>query len=55
MLDILLVILGITYIIGGLITKTQNFILSLVYKVIPFFSGLYLLFYYGITKGYISL
>lgn len=52
--DIILCIIGMWAIIFSLIVKTESFKGSIIYKVIPFFSGVYCIFYSLYVSGIIK-
>ena len=53
-LDIILLIVGVFQIIFGLINNTNNIGASIIYRVIPFFSGCYCVFYSVLNSGIIK-
>ena len=54
-LDIILLIVGVFQIIFSFINMTSNIKSSIIYRVIPFFSGCYCVFYSVLNSGMIKL
>lgn len=53
--DKVMIMFGIISICFGLILKTPDFKSSLIFKVIPFFSGTYIIFYVLVLNNIISI
>ena len=53
-LDIILLIVGAFQIIFSFINNTSNIEASIIYRVIPFFSGCYCVFYSVLNSGIIK-
>lgn len=53
--DKIMIMFGIMSLIVGLITKTRNLQSSIMLKVIPFFSGIYIIFYVLLLNNIISV
>jgi len=54
-MDIGILVIGFYLIVWSLIGRTKNFKSAFFFKILPFFSGLFLLIYYGNTIGMITL
>ena len=53
--DKIMIMFGIMSLIVSLITKTRNIQSSIMLKVIPFFSGIYIIFYVLLLNNIISV
>ena len=53
--DKIMIMFSIMSLIVGLITKTRNLQSSIMLKVIPFFSGIYIIFYVLLLNNIISV
>ena len=53
--DIILCIIGILLLLESFIAKTKNTISTIIIKIIPFFCGLYCLFYACLNSGFIKI
>ena len=53
--DKIMIMFGIMSLIVSLMTKTQNLQSSIMLKVIPFFSGIYIIFYVLLLNNIISI
>jgi hypothetical protein len=50
-----ILIIGIYLIISSLVMNTGNFKSAFLFKVLPFFSGLYLLIVYAVSIGVLNI
>lgn len=55
MIDIIAFILGLCCVVSGLIIKTRNIKSSIIAKVIPFVTGVYMCVYAVINMGIFTL
>ena len=53
--EILLILIGCYYILLALIIKSGDVLTSITLKVIPFFSGVYLVFFSLLNSGIIEI
>ena len=53
-MDVGIIIIGVLLIIQSLTFYTENFKSTFVFKILPFFSGLYLLVYYAKVNNFIT-
>ena len=53
--DKIMIMFGVMSLIVSLMTKTQNLQSSIMLKVIPFFSGIYIIFYVLLLNNIISV
>ena len=53
--DKVMIMFGVMSLVLSLITKTRNLQSSIMLKVIPFFSGIYIIFYVMLLNNIISI
>ena len=53
--DKIMIMFGVMSLVVSLITKTRNLQSSIMLKVIPFFSGIYIIFYVLLLNNIISI
>ncbi len=54
-LEVILCVIGVFFIICSFLMNTKNVQSAILFKIIPFFCGVYCVFYACLTSGYIKL
>lgn len=52
-MEIILLMIGVYFIIMSFVVNTKNLAYTLLFKILPFFSGSYLVFYFLYISGYV--
>ena len=50
-----ILVIGVLLVIVSFIMNTENFLSSVLFKCVPFFSGSYLIFYFLMNVGWIII